>query len=235
MPKPLGAPLLLVVVGLLSVTFGCSRPAVGIQSTDPETQAWASKKIEENWENDNYSTGSEKETPKPLDENAVDVKGHKLTMSLKAFRENALYDECRALEGRQDLACFKFGLERGQTTFAGAPADITFLFVCDDVETRKDCRLYRVRVSFESSDYLRVADAMNLKFGEPRIETSVEMENRMGAKFVSRVRKWTKENVRIEVEERGSRVDEGDASFLYVPLLTDVEKGRKKGLRPDDI
>lgn len=225
-----------IVVCLALILSACGNTyGSGRSGWSPELEAWADKKIEENWD-DNTEMKTEEPIPEPNDPDALVIKGHRLTASLRGYlAENGTSDDCFRIEGTSNLACLQDGLERGRATFAGAPADLSFEFYCEDPEAREKCRLFRITATFDTIDFDRVADAMNIKFGEPDQTMTLTKENPMGAEFGSEVRKWTKNNTRIEVEQRGSKIDEGIASFLYLPKLRDVEKGRRQQLQPEDI
>lgn len=159
--------------------------------------------------------------PEPIDPDAVTVKRVQMSISFEEFDGEHRTGFCTNLQGHTILGCRREGLENGSTTFAGVPADLSFLFTCDDAEARKGCFLYAVEVTFDTRNYQRVAATVTAKYGEASNASTNIKENRMGAEFGSRSRTWKFRSVVARIEQRGSKIDEGKASYTFLPLADD--------------
>lgn len=160
--------------------------------------------------------------PEPIDSDALSVKGVPMSISFEAFKADYNTGFCTNVEGQTILGCRREGLEDGDRTFAGVPANLSFLFTCDDAKSRTGCFLYSVEVTFHTRNYRRIAATMAAEYGEADRARENVKENRMGAKFGSRSRIWKIRSVRARIEERGSTVDEGRVNYTFLPLLDDA-------------
>jgi hypothetical protein len=111
-----------------------------------------------------------------------------------------------------DIFCSK------HTTFGGVPAKMFLLIYGDAVES--------ITVSFASKDYGSVAAGLTSKFGQPVKSETVELQNRMGAKFESRNATWIFDDGTLSLRERATKVDQGAVALVSNAVLKRTPDGK---------
>jgi hypothetical protein len=90
-----------------------------------------------------------------------------------------------------------------------------------------DGRLYSLYMTFNADDYNGVIEALEAKYGPADSTTTEEIQNRMGAGFTNRTKRWFFADGYLEAEHYGSRVTEGNIYAVGARGLSEYEARRK--------
>ena len=137
----------------------------------------------------------------------ADFKGARLGMTMGEWKQLnggalAAKHPCKPLEEKYrelgDITCASYKAE----TVAGAPVISAIYYFKAD-------KLVRVNLSFATEDFLRIATALEERFGKPRATERPIIQNRAGATFENDVRSWRIGTDTVEVRKYAGHVTDG--------------------------
>jgi hypothetical protein len=156
----------------------------------------------------------------------IDVKGVTLGVNEQEVKSKFAFPSCKDEKNRVfgDRSCTVF-----KTTYAEAPAIITFVFMND--------KLGRILIIITPSDYSQIVRAMTTRFGKPAAIENADVTTRTGANFNNEITKWALPTGEIEAKKYSGSISSGQISFQSseaklesIHRLKELQKQREKDL-----
>jgi hypothetical protein len=87
-----------------------------------------------------------------------------------------------------------------------------------------DGRFFRYFATFRTDSFDEIYQTLVKRFGTPSSHKHSSVQNRMGASFSQETANWATPHTQVTLQRRGTNVDEGMLSVVYLPIAKELPK-----------